>query len=470
MELFPDTLLRLLITLLLLSSIVRVQAALVKKNTRLNFLVALFSLFSPVVSYACSDLSGIYQVLDEDPSSAESRLLNLLDECSENSEFFALLGAAQLATGKLFESLENLELSLLIDPDNGVALVDYAEILFLQGEVLSALELNTELLSRVDLPEGLFGQLSARQRRWSRVRVQSNLALAGSVGYDHNLNSAPVSDQIALTLSGNLVKLDVSPEFKNQEGAYTRLFAGATYNRAGQSLSTRISGQIRGRFSSDSRHELIQASTQATLTQTRDTPTWDAVVGFGHLVYGGNAIFSSSTVMARYLFRPNSTCLLYPRAAVQYQHFHLQRSLTGIESSLGLGADCNLRVGKSVNRVGIELSALVNDGVEAERLGKDREGWRLNIVWAKRVGAGNILAQYIRTELQDHEGYSPLFGNGERREESLDSVFFQYIQPLEYFGQTAQFFTNVSYHSQDSTIDLFKTRGFSTEFGVNWSF
>ena len=64
-----------------------------------------------------------------------------------------LLGAVQLASGDLFRSLE---LALLYEPDNGSALVDYAEVLYRQGDVLSALELNEQLrVVRQDLPSGL---------------------------------------------------------------------------------------------------------------------------------------------------------------------------------------------------------------------------------------------------------------------------------------------------------------------------
>ena len=44
---------------------------------------------------------------------------------------------------------ENLELALLIDPENGSAMVDYAEVLFGIGQVSSAVDINQLILERV---------------------------------------------------------------------------------------------------------------------------------------------------------------------------------------------------------------------------------------------------------------------------------------------------------------------------------
>ncbi len=431
-------------------------------------IVLLTGIFASLTLKACPDLSNLYQTLAVNPEQAELELSELVDACSESSEYFAMLGAARLASGNLFQALENLELSLLIDPDNGSALVDYAEVMYRQGDIFSALELNSELLTRDDLPSGLKGALSARQRRWERERIQRNLIVAGFVGYDHNLNSAPVSDQLALTLSGNSVILDVSPEYQAQEGAYAKVLTGANFRRLGRSLSGQFSGQITGRFSDDSQHELLQASNQVVITETRSQPRWDAFFRLDHVVYGGNSIFSSSTVMARYLFRPDRACVVYPKAAFQYQYFYEQRSLTGVEKSFGVGADCNLRWLGVANRVGMEVSHLSNEGTRSGRLGSDRDGWRMNLVWRRQIGAGAIFAQYVQTQLDDSEGYSPIFDLGQKREETLNSFFVQYTRPLTRLGRTAQFFSNLSYHDQNSTIDLFKTRGFATEIGINW--
>ena len=85
----------------------------------------------------------------------EAELSALSGECSDSSEYFALLGSVQLKRGDLLQANESLELALLLNPQNGSALFDYAEILNQQGQALNAIELGEQLLTRDDLPSGI---------------------------------------------------------------------------------------------------------------------------------------------------------------------------------------------------------------------------------------------------------------------------------------------------------------------------
>ena len=147
----------------------------------------------PVSVNACPDLSGYYPDIDEEWGLVEQALAPLLSQCSDSSEYFALLGTAQLRGSDLARALESLELALLLDPENGAALVDYAEVLFQQGQVLAALEINQQLLSRDDLPAGLEDSLRDRQRRWRSFTNQTSFEASILGGYDDNLNSAPMA-------------------------------------------------------------------------------------------------------------------------------------------------------------------------------------------------------------------------------------------------------------------------------------
>ena len=219
----------------------------------------------------------------------------------------------------------------------------------------------------------------------------------------------------------------------------SRLVSSASYRRFGQVFNAQVSGQLSARFAEDSRYELVQASTQANISQASDRPRWDAVAGLDHVVFGGSTIFSSATARARYIFKQTVSCGFYPRFAAQYQYFHTQSTLSGIEMALGLGADCAFYAGGQRNRLAFELTALTNQATEANRLGRDRDGWRMNLIWRRAIGAGEILGQYVLTQLNDDAGYSPLFDQGAKRKESLNSVFFQYMRPLYDLGENAQF-------------------------------
>jgi len=123
-----------------------------------------------------------------------------------------------------------------------------------------------------------------------------------------------------------------------------------------------------------------------------------------------------------------------------------------------------------MNRIGVEASALRNDAKYSGRLGSDRKGWQANLFWQTRLGGGQIFAQYQHTKFRDKDGYSALFKNGAKRDESLHSVYLSYASPLKSLGTRAQFVGTIAYHNQNSTITLFRTRGASAEIGVLWGF
>ena len=191
------------------------QFLLVSRKTIFTGLTAIVCVFgSPSCHALCPDLRDYYSILERDPVLLDSQLSNFLEDCYENSEYFSLLGSAQIQMGDLLRALENLERSLLLDPQNGSAAVDYAEVLFRQGQVISALEINNQLSERDDLPEGMSELIAERSRLWRPFTVQYVGGLGLSFGHDNNLNSAPIGERLTLTLSGKPISLEVSPEYR----------------------------------------------------------------------------------------------------------------------------------------------------------------------------------------------------------------------------------------------------------------
>ena len=141
------------------------------------------SIWSPVGFASCPDLSRFYTGNDDSPQNGidweyiHAQLTEIFSQCLLSSEYFALYGAAQLNTDRLSDSMESLERSLLLDPDNGAALVDYAEALLRDGQLFAALEANVVLLDREDVPERLEHQISQRQRDWRALIQQTNWQL-----------------------------------------------------------------------------------------------------------------------------------------------------------------------------------------------------------------------------------------------------------------------------------------------------
>ncbi len=434
-----------------------------------TFLTACAWMTAPLQGFAiCPDLSSYYRDLEEDPLSVDRQLSRLLDDCYDNSEYFALLGAAQVDIGDLFRAAENLERSLLLDPQNGSSAFDYAEVLFRRGQVISALEINDQLSERDDLPDGMGQLIAVRSRQWRAYTVDYAGGVGLAYGHDNNLNSAPLGERLTLTLSGRPISLEVSPEFRANGGSYTGVTAGVTRTQEGLGLTSRVSGSLRGRFSGVSQYEMVQASFLIDLAESSEDSRWSTLFGADHLNFGKNAIFSSSTLRASYRVANINNCSFLPTVAAQYQYFHKQPSLSGVESSLGLEMDCFFLQSDLAQRVGMAVSALDNRATRSNRLGSDRSGWRLNLAIQKQVGSGQLLAQYVHTDLGDESGYSSIFSNGAKREESLDSFFVRYLLPAPFFGRSAQFTASLYHNAQRSTIELFRTRGTSAEIGVNW--
>ena len=69
-------------------------------------------------------------------------LAGIQASCLRSSEYYALLGAAQLNSAQLESASESLERALLLDPNNGAAQIDFASALFASGQLFPALQLN----------------------------------------------------------------------------------------------------------------------------------------------------------------------------------------------------------------------------------------------------------------------------------------------------------------------------------------
>ena len=447
----------------------KVQFPLGNKKKGSKLFLFLSSLFVSTISIAaCPGLQNFYDVLESDAEDLVASLDDFLEQCYADSEYFALVGAAHLRLGDLLRALESLERALLLDPNNGSAAIDFAEVLYRQGQFVSAIEVNSQLLARTDLPDALREAIVLRQKRWQRDAKRTVLSLGTSVGYDNNLNSAPIADRLALTLSGNPVLLDVSSDFRAAGAAYARFNAGGSVVNLGQDVDSRLTASITGRFSEQSSYDLIQGSARYRLSDTSDIPRWNTTLGLDHLVWGGNTVFRSATVRADFLLKDFGFCRIYPRFAMQYQKYEAQELLSGFEYFLGAGSQCDLVINDTPNRFGLELGALRNRAEDSQRLGGDRRGWQGNLFWRRSLGAGQFTGQYQFTEFTDETGYSPLFENGVRRRENLHSVYLSYALPLNYFGSAAQFIGTAAYHDQNSSIGLFRTRGASLEFGIVW--
>jgi hypothetical protein len=421
---------------------------------------------------ACPDLSTYYPGNQPDWSGLEQQLAPLLAECLESSEFFALHGAAQLNSGQLAAALESLERALLIEPDNGAARIDYAQALYEQGQLFTALEINAQLLTRTDLPPNLQPLLASRQQSWQALTRETVYQLDVLAGYDDNLNGGLDSGQVTLTLSGNPVPLELNPEFRPIGGPYLNSRLAFRHSRLTPESQHNWTAEVRSRLSEEQESDLLQVATFYSFLRPNRGRSWQLNAGMNHLFFGGAALFSGTGINARY--RPDSKLRCKPDYGLAFQHqlFHQQSRLNGLESKLAVGFNCPLASASNngSQQLRVEFGLLHNSELKSGRLGDDRQGWQINLDWQLLLPRGVLHAQFNHTRLDDDEGYSALVANGEERVTKRSFFLLQYRQPLRFLGYDTSLLLNLYHQRQRSNIELFSSTDTSAEIGISWAF
>ena len=434
---------------------------------------------SQTETQACPDLSRYYAEMtaaDAAENKAErwaavaTTLAELQSRCLRSSEYYALLGAAQLNSGKLDVASESLERALLLDPTNGAAQIDYAEALYAAGQLFPALQLNETLLSRDDIPADLREKLTQRQTLWRSNTKQHFLQLDLLAGYDNNLNGAPGADQITLTLSGEPVLLALNTDLQRQEGAFTNARLSSrqlTLSANGQSSWT---NEMRGRVSQDTQSDLLQFDSRYSLIKPsrRRTLQWDA--GASSLFFGGSALYSAAQTRLRYQPNTAKRCAPVYEIASQYQRFHSQTALDAWESKATVGASCVAgESGVNVIRYGFDGGYINNRALDAKRPGDDRDGWQVNFRAQRALFGGELTAQASYTRLEDDSGYSPILLNGAARWQERSQLLLQHRTPLRLGAKGALFLVNLSHQAQSSNIELFDLTDTALELGFSFA-
>jgi tetratricopeptide (TPR) repeat protein len=431
----------------------------------------------PTEALICPDLASYYSEMNfTDAASDEparwaaltTTLAELQSRCLRSSEYYALLGAAQLNSGQLDVASESLERALLLDPKNGSAQIDYAEALFAAGQLFPALQLNETILGREDLPAELRETLTQREADWRKNTKQHILQLDLQAGYDNNLNSAPGADQITLTLSGEPVLLSLNTDLQPQEGAFTNARLSSTQLTLTANGQHSWTNQVRGRLSQDTRSDLLQFDSRYALIKPtrRRTLQWEA--GASSLFFGGSALYTSAQTRLSYQPNTNKRCAPVYEIASQYQRFHSQNTLDAWESKATLGASCV--AGENTNnplRIGFDGGYISNRALDSTRPGDDRDGWQVNVRAQRALFGGELSAQASYTRLEDAGSYSPILVNGAARWQERNQFLIQHRTPMRLGTRSALFLVNFYHQDQSSNIELFELSDTAVELGFS---
>ena len=441
----------------------------------LLIIASIYCGLSPLAHGVCPDLSGFY--IKNDGSALVNtaweeirlQLNEIFDQCLLSSEYFALYGAAQLNSGRLPESIESLERSLMLDPDNGAALIDYADALLRDGQLFAAIEANEMLLGREDVPGNLKLQISQRQRDWSNLIRQTSWQLDLLGGYDNNLNGAPDEEVIQLTLSGEPIFLSLNEEFRAVQGPFLNINLMAQHRRLGPDAQHSFLGQARGRMSEDNASDVFQVVGRYNLLISRGGRNAQFGAGLNHLLFSGRPLFTGADARYRSQLGGAGRCRRFANGAIQSQLWHEQRRLDGVEVKAGIGLDCPLG-SKTEQRINLEGSVLRNFEVNENRLGGNRNGFQFEALWRMVLSEGILSARANYTQLTDGRGFSPLLEGNARRTVNRNSLSLQYQKEIDWPGYGTRLLLRLYHQDQNSNIGLFETEDTSFELGLRWLF
>ena len=431
--------------------------------------IAYFGLatFSSNASAQCPDLAPFYPDANVNWLSLRLQLEPMSSECLESSEFYALLGAAKLNSGNIAAAFESLERALLLEPENGGAQMDYAQALYLQGQLFSAIQVNDALLAREDFEElasDLQSIIRKRQRSWQALTTERSVQLDILAGFDNNLNGAPDPSQLTLTLSGEPIVLLLNEEFRPKSGPYMNFRLGGRYRRLGVNYQHNWLTEVRGRLSEDSESDLLQVDSRYAFIRPGRKQSWQVSTGISHLQFGGSSLYTGVDVSARYQRASRLSCKPYYQMATQYQSFHNQRQLNALESKAGIGLSCPRSSSWGNHQFSTELSLLSNTATESERPGGDRDGWQASVDWQLDLPLGEFRSQLGYTRLNDTDGYSPLLANGAQRWLRRSYLLLQYRRPL---FESTTLLINMFHQDQRSNLELFQTVDSTIEIGIS---
>lgn len=429
----------------------------------------------------------------EDWAALEPQLRSLQSRCLRNVEYYALLGAAQLNSGRLVLALESLERALLLDPEHGGAQIDYAQALYRRGELFSALAMNRRIIDREDLPATLRPMLTERQRQWRSLTRQHTVRAEVQAGYDNNLNGAPTPSEITLTLSGEDVLLALDDSYQAIAGPYMNARLSSAYRTMAPSSQQNWLFDMRGRISEDEASDLVQLDGRYAYIRPARERSWQVSGGLSHLMFGGKPLYTAAEAGAQVASqRVWSACTPFAGMASQYQLFHNQSTFNAIESKLTVGLNCQRAIRANPQRRGgldgnrqvqssdlagatwwqrMQVTPTVNilhsEPLKQNRPGNRRTGWQINLDWRVPVRSGTLSAQFSHTEMDDSDGYSPLLANNAERNIDRSYALIQYRLPVT--PQTTLQW-NAFWQRQHSNLDLFKSRDRTLEFGVQYRF
>lgn len=399
------------------------------------------------------------------PEQTLQQLLTSRDACLRSAPHFRRLGAAYLAAGQPDAAADAFERALLLEPDHPGTQLDYADALLRLGDAASAAPLLQQLLARPDLPAhlrpALLAQLDALAQaapRWLHRWV-----VGAAVAADDNLNNAPLSSTLTLTLPQGSVELPVDGDFRRRSGVALHGQLQWTGLRPHGSALWVLQGELRHRHHSQTTLRYSQADVSAAWLQAPDAPRqWLVRAGATYLNWGGQALYQGARTTVQHQWRRGSAC----RAGLgpDWEQRHYPQSPTADGTYWGLGAHWQCTQGNHSWQLQARVGSDHPD--DAVRAGGRYQQQELRALWQHASGPWRLSADYQLTAQQDATGYSPLLANGARRRQVRHALALEASAPIAQAGQGWRWYAAVELSRQHSNLQPFATARHAISLGL----
>lgn len=387
-------------------------------------------------------------------------LAKQFDACLGDSDYFALYGAALLYTGDIARALEMLERSLLIDPDNGSARIDYAQALFQSGQLLAAIQVNQNLLDEENVPPAIHQFLKDRDAAWQERLHYWRHQFSYLYGHSSNLNNATDIEELYFSFPGLSVSLPLDPSSRAKPGNY--YYAGLLsqyYNlqENGVSLAS-LSLKTRESNLNSSDTDELKVSYEREIEKLSMRHNWS--VSAEHLRLGDRGLYSA--VEGTWRLNPRTQPDSYLELDTRYVDFNGVNRLDEISYTIRPGVAFT----HALQRFGFELGFGINKAID-DRDGGDRSQQEASAFYDTSLLGGRLSSRITYSQSLDADGYNPLIQSNARRKTQSLTTTLQYFYPIN-----KDWIVHGSYYhrDQESNIDLFDTKTESIDLGFTYRF
>lgn len=377
--------------------------------------------------------------------------------CGLDPAFLAFRGAWLLIRGDAEQAAIFLERALMLNPDLAGAQVDYAAALAATGERASAVALWKDLLQREDLPTAVRRQIEARLTQpetlpttpWSVA-----LSLTARLGHDTNLNGAPLSDQLTLTLPDGDALLALGEAYRPRSGSAALMDLRLTGQRSmTPGTNVLLSLDARQREAPASRYQQIESGLAFMKTWS---PRATSVMGLHATAmrYEGQRILAAQRLLLahdRHILQPMS-CKFRVGLELETRRYPISTLLNGRYG----GALGQLQCASSDFFVSLGLRGGTDHADSADRAGGHQRRQELKLQTAMPLGSWRVDAEFSHALNRDTRQYSPVLEQGAMRWQQRQIYKIELSKPV---STRSSLFLAAESIQQTSNLSLFESKG-----------